>query len=123
MLNKRKSQRGKRRFEYEFDDQDFATAFNYRRRNATGENTEQASNQTQENGEPFSKKGEDIKIEISVNFHEAIKGVAKGVKLDRNIRCPTCNGTRSDDNSQLSNCYSCSGTGVKIDQLFRQKTK
>ena len=122
ILNKRSEDRGKRRFEErdEFFNDSFMHNFQERRRagpegngghNANGEH------------EVFSKKGKDIKLEINISFYESIKGTTKGMIIQRDVKCPACEGSRSETHHDIPQWYSCGGEGVKKDQLFGNLTR
>jgi molecular chaperone DnaJ len=71
----------------------------------------------------FDQKGKDIKIEVTLSFHEAIKGTIKGVVIEREVKCPSWEGKRGATEEDISICYSCNGGGVKKDHLFGNMTK
>ncbi len=58
-------------------------------------------------------KGEDIQIEISISFLDAVKGVRKEVSYTRKEPCSACRGNGSKDGTAYSTCSSCNGTGQK----------
>lgn len=62
------------------------------------------------------RKGQDISINISLDFMEACKGTKKEVRFQRNENCPTCNGTGSS-NGVTETCSECGGSGnVRVTQ-------
>ena len=65
--------------------------------------------------------GKDLYADVEVTFAEVMQegGVQKEITVDREVICSTCNGTRERPGSQSLPCYSCKGTGVKEDTMFR----
>lgn len=63
-----------------------------------------------------SRKGQDININVTIEFMEACKGVKKEVKFQRIESCPTCNGSGSA-NGVTETCPDCRGSGsVRVTQ-------
>lgn len=62
-----------------------------------------------------SGNGEDIQINLKLNFLEAIFGVEKEVSYQRQAGCNTCSGTGSKD-GKLKTCSTCGGRG-KVAQV------
>ncbi len=62
------------------------------------------------------KRGGDTKVQLTVEFLEACKGVTKTVNLQRLERCTQCNGTGADGNSTKTTCTVCNGTGQRMEQ-------
>lgn len=68
--------------------------------------------------------GEDIDIDLTVSFEEAIRGCNKTISLRYEIICDKCNGSGLDRNN-ASICSHCSGSGYvfeKIGTINIQKT-
>mmetsp|Transcript_17750 Transcript_17750/g.27444 ORF Transcript_17750/g.27444 Transcript_17750/m.27444 type:complete len:85 (+) Transcript_17750:615-869(+) len=80
--------------------------------------------------------GQSISLPVSVTVKESIFGSesaaakvygAAGFKLEkeiaysRQVKCPTCNGTRESTLERGPECYSCQGTGIKKDPLFHKE--
>lgn len=57
------------------------------------------------------KRGNDIQIDIEINFRESIFGVEKEINLMKNNACNFCNGTGADQNSGMKKCETCNGQG------------
>jgi len=55
-------------------------------------------------------KGEDIRIEMSLNLKEVSEGVKRTIKLNVKDTCPQCKGTGSKD-GKTTNCSQCGGHG------------
>jgi molecular chaperone DnaJ len=58
-----------------------------------------------------SNQGEDIRIEYTIGFLEAIKGTEENIRIKRKSLCQGCHGTGFKSGIGTSRCVSCSGTG------------
>jgi molecular chaperone DnaJ len=56
--------------------------------------------------------GTNLRIEISIDFKEAVLGTKKTVEITRQEPCGTCKGTKAKPGTSSSTCSSCSGRGV-----------
>lgn len=59
-------------------------------------------------GRSQKRKGDDLKLKVSVNLNEVIKGVNKKLKFKRQDKCDTCNGEGGTD---ITDCTTCNGIG------------
>ena len=57
-------------------------------------------------------KGADLKVEISITFEESYKGVEKEISINRNEKCPTCDGNGCAHGTKPTKCTVCNGTGT-----------
>lgn len=55
--------------------------------------------------------GEDMAIEISLDFLEAIFGAEKTIRLERELKCPRCFGNTAEPNTKIKTCSRCGGQG------------
>eukprot|EP00347_Sterkiella_histriomuscorum_P012009 403370241 len=120
----RKSERGKRRFEEDFDyaNEEFFASWKSRFQGSGQQQQTQYTSAGGDKGAEYSRfDGIDIQQEVKITFQEAMQGVEKPIQFSREIRCPWCKGTREDSGSKSSICYSCKGEGVKKDPLFHQQ--
>ncbi len=63
-------------------------------------------------GSAKAERGRDIELELKLTLAEVVAGAPKKLRVRRDLRCPTCHGTRVDGSlSGLSPCYECRGTG------------
>ncbi|MFZ7131714.1 MAG: molecular chaperone DnaJ [Eubacteriales bacterium] len=63
------------------------------------------------------QKGANLKVSITLSFEEAVFGVSKDIKINRNENCHVCNGTGAASQSQVHTCSKCNGTGqVRVNQ-------
>ena len=60
---------------------------------------------------PQAQKGEDITIELSISFMDAIKGCTRSVSYTRNEPCSSCKGTGAKNGTEYTKCEKCNGTG------------
>ena len=61
--------------------------------------------------------GEDVTVNITLTFEEAVFGCKKDINYSRIVECPDCHGTGAEDNSGIETCSACRGTGsVTIQQ-------
>lgn len=63
-------------------------------------------------------RGEDIEMEMEVDFKEAVFGTEKTVELYKTIICDKCDGTGAEPGSKVTTCSVCQGSG-QIDQVQR----
>ncbi|CAI2370733.1 unnamed protein product [Moneuplotes crassus] len=113
--------RGKDRAKRRFEEQDEFFNNNFMHKNQSSRRHQ--PDDDFKDAKKFSSKGEDIKVEITIDFQESVRGVAKGIMIDRQIKCPTCKGSRAANPDEISTCYSCKGKGLKKDQLFGNLVK
>ncbi|MCC8417698.1 MAG: molecular chaperone DnaJ [Rickettsia endosymbiont of Bryobia graminum] len=66
-----------------------------------------------------SSRGSDLKYNVTITLNEAFKGIDKNINFTSDIKCTTCSGSGSENNSGMSTCTGCSGQGVtRIQQGF-----
>ena len=56
-------------------------------------------------------KGSDIRVQMALDFMEAVKGVKKQVTLSHLQNCPDCGGTGAQKGTSPEKCADCGGTG------------
>ena len=56
-------------------------------------------------------RGENLRLDIEIEFEEAMFGVEKEIKIDHLETCPSCNGTGAKKGSQPITCPTCGGRG------------
>lgn len=57
------------------------------------------------------KKGQDLRVDVSLTFEEAAFGVDKEIEYYRTEDCPTCDGTGGAKGSKVTSCSKCNGSG------------
>ena len=64
------------------------------------------------------QRGDDLRLDISLDFEEAVFGLTREVKIDHLEECPTCHGTGAKAGSKPETCKACGGQG-RIQQTTR----
>lgn len=57
------------------------------------------------------QRGDDLRLDIEIEFEEAVFGLNKEIKIDHLETCPTCNGTGAKEGSKPQTCQHCGGRG------------
>ena len=57
------------------------------------------------------QRGDDLRLDIEIEFEEAVFGLNKEIKIDHLETCPTCNGTGAKAGSKPQTCQTCGGRG------------
>jgi molecular chaperone DnaJ len=70
------------------------------------------------------QRGADIRVDVALTLEEAYSGAKKSVKLSRQVRCETCQGSRSQPGSKPQSCTQCQGRGqvVQSNGILRVQT-
>lgn len=65
-------------------------------------------------------RGSDIRIKVSLTLEEIAKGVEKKVKVNKNNKCDTCDGSGAENGSSFTTCSTCNGSGhvTKVTNTF-----
>lgn len=56
-------------------------------------------------------KGQDIVMNLEIEFMEAVEGCSKTVSYGRTDVCPTCKGSKAKPGTSPSTCGGCGGQG------------
>lgn len=56
-------------------------------------------------------RGDDIEAVLTIDFREAVFGVKKELRFERDTPCPQCEGTGGESNSGVETCPVCRGNG------------
>lgn len=56
-------------------------------------------------------EGDDLRLDIEIDFKQAVFGCEKEIKFDHLENCPDCGGTGAEKGSQPITCPTCHGTG------------
>ena len=63
------------------------------------------------------RQGNDLRVDVSVSFEEAAKGVSKNIEINRTENCPDCGGTGAKKGTSRKSCPNCGGSGkVRVNQ-------
>ena len=57
------------------------------------------------------RRGKDIRMDLEISFEESILGGKKDIELFKLSRCPRCQGSGAEKNSDTKECSSCLGKG------------
>lgn len=57
------------------------------------------------------RRGEDIRVDIELEFEEAVFGTEKEIKIDHLEQCEVCKGTGYEPGSKPQTCPTCGGSG------------
>jgi len=58
-----------------------------------------------------SRRGADVRVDVTLNLEEAARGVRKTVEFPRSHRCESCHGSGSAPGSRPEPCRRCGGRG------------
>ena len=57
------------------------------------------------------QRGDDLRLDIELEFEEAVFGLNKEIKIDHLETCQTCKGTGAKEGSKPQTCQTCGGRG------------
>jgi len=71
-------------------------------------------------GNTQRQRGNDIVVDIELEFSESVFGVTKTVSLTRNASCDVCAGSGAEPGTKTKQCTTCNGTGQveEVQQSF-----
>jgi molecular chaperone DnaJ len=62
-------------------------------------------------GHTRSRRGRDLRYDLTIEFEEAVFGAEREIELDRMERCPICNGSGAEPGTTPRRCPDCGGSG------------
>ncbi|HCC83871.1 TPA: molecular chaperone DnaJ [Candidatus Uhrbacteria bacterium] len=62
------------------------------------------------------QKGQDLAVQVTLTFKEAIFGVEKEITLNKSFNCERCGGVGAEPGTSLKKCSTCNGQGHVIGQ-------
>lgn len=65
-------------------------------------------------GRAEPQRGRDLETEVVLEFEESVFGADKVLRLDKDIACDKCRGTRAEPGSKIDSCKTCGGSGQVI---------
>lgn len=65
-----------------------------------------------------TRRGNDVSIDIELDFKESIFGTKRTIVLNKNSTCKSCEGSRAEKGSKLVTCSTCKGAG-KVQEARR----
>jgi molecular chaperone DnaJ len=57
------------------------------------------------------RRGNDIQVDVRLEFREAVFGVEKEINLTKNNNCDVCSGSGTEPDSKMKTCSDCNGQG------------
>ena len=57
------------------------------------------------------QRGDDLRLDIELDFEDAVFGLSKEIKIDHLETCSTCKGTGAKEGSKPQTCQTCGGRG------------
>jgi len=64
------------------------------------------------------RRGSDIQVDVQLEFKEAVFGVEKEIRLNKNNDCDVCSGSGAEPGSEVKKCEQCQGQG-QVKQVQR----
>ncbi len=80
-----------------------------------GEETEE---ENEERTSEDINRGEDIKVELTIDLEQTLKPTEEKLILNKYVICPRCHGTGAEPGTKFKKCPTCGGTG-KVQQIRR----
>jgi molecular chaperone DnaJ len=59
-------------------------------------------------------KGSNLRIKVKLDLEEIYRGAEKKIKVNKYIKCDSCDGSGAEGNSSHSTCTTCNGSGQVI---------
>lgn len=71
-------------------------------------------------GRQSVSKGTNLRVKVKLNLSEIVNGVTKKIKVNKYVKCDTCEGTGAKDKHSFSTCSTCGGSGqvTRISNTF-----
>ncbi len=57
------------------------------------------------------QRGTNLRVKISLDLNDIANGVTKKIKVKKQVKCNTCNGSGAKDSSSVKTCSTCQGHG------------
>ena len=57
------------------------------------------------------QRGDDLRLDIEIDFEDAVFGMSREIKIDHLETCHTCNGTGAKNGAAPKTCDTCGGRG------------
>ena len=67
-----------------------------------------------------SSRGQDIQVDVEMDFREAVFGAEKEISLRKQSKCDVCGGTGGEPGSKMEKCHTCGGQGqvMQVQRTF-----
>ena len=71
-------------------------------------------------GRSQGQKGSNLRVKLSLNLEEIAHGVAKKIKVRKQVSCSSCSGSGAKDRNAVATCNTCRGSGYvrQVKQTF-----
>ena len=56
-------------------------------------------------------RGSNLRVKLKMNYEEIAKGASKTIKVKKNVKCNTCQGSGAKDKNSMQTCSGCGGSG------------
>lgn len=63
-------------------------------------------------GQSRGQQGANLRIKVKLTLEEVAKGANKTIKVKKQVRCHTCEGSGAKDKTSVSTCSKCRGSGM-----------
>lgn len=60
------------------------------------------------------QRGDDIQLQVTIDFEAAVRGMTRAVELNRTEKCPECSGNGAEPGSPINTCNECGGSGSQV---------
>lgn len=61
-----------------------------------------------------TKRGADIRVDVDVNFRDAVFGVDREMTLTKSSSCSRCGGVGAEPGTKMKTCSGCNGSGIRV---------
>lgn len=62
--------------------------------------------------EKKARRGSDLRYDLEITLEEAASGTTKIITIPKLEKCPSCNGSGAESDSDIVNCPDCGGSGM-----------
>ncbi|OGI29212.1 MAG: molecular chaperone DnaJ [Candidatus Moranbacteria bacterium RIFOXYA12_FULL_44_15] len=62
-------------------------------------------------GRGRGRRGQDIQVDVEIDFSEMVHGAEREINLRRSVRCGRCGGTGAEPGAKIKTCPTCKGAG------------
>ena len=62
-------------------------------------------------------QGSDLETEVTLDFREAVFGIEKNIKINKEVKCQKCSGSGAEPGSKVLTCSTCGGTGQVVKSI------
>ncbi len=66
---------------------------------------------TRTRARPAVHRGQDLQVDLKIEFREAVFGTEKEIEIYKKVVCPVCQGSGAEPGSKIQTCPTCGGSG------------